>query len=177
MPAKNSQSDPFRGKRVSGWSPTPISVVTEALRLAEVKTGDLLFDLGCGDGRVIVRAAKLAGARAIGFDIDKGLLKNTRERISRAGVSDQVRVRRQDVLSIPDLRRATVIFMYLPHGAVNKLKPILRRGCRKGARIISVNYQQRGSVTGARFRNWRADKDLFMWVHRQKWNIGVWVVK
>ena len=176
MPNATKAANEFKGKRVSGWSPTPIAVVTEALRLAELSSNDLLFDLGCGDGRVIVRAAKMTGARAIGFDIDEGLLKNTKERIAKAGVSEKVRVRQQDLLSIPDIRRASVIFMYLPYGALNKLKPLLRKGCKKGTRIISVSYHHRGSVTGARFRNWRPSKDLFMWIRRQKWNIGVWVV-
>ncbi len=172
LPAKR-----YRGKRLSGWSPTPISVVTEALRLAEVSSKDLLFDLGCGDGRVVVRAAKMVGARAIGVDIDPKLLESTRERVARAGVSERVRIRQQDLLAIPDLQRASVVFMYLPAGAVNKLKPVLRKRCLSGTRILSVSYQHRGSITGARFRGWRAQKDLYIWIRRQKWNIGMWVVK
>src|SRR5215467_13399799 len=100
-------ADIFGGNTVSGWSPTPIAVVTEALRLAELGSGDLLFDLGCGDGRVVVRAAKMAGARAIGVDIDRSLLRSTRQRIERAGVGDHVRIRRQNLLAIPDIRRAS----------------------------------------------------------------------
>jgi predicted RNA methylase len=172
LPAKR-----FRGKRLSGWSPTPMSVVNEALRLAGVSSKDLLFDLGCGDGRVVVRAAKLTGARAIGIDIDPKLLEHTRSRVAKAGVDGRVRVRQQDLLAIPDLQRASVVFMYLPAGTVNRLKPVLRRTCGTGTRIISVSYQHRGSVTGARFRSWRADKDLYLWVRRQKWNVGLWTVK
>jgi SAM-dependent methyltransferase len=177
MPKSKASANRFKGKNVSGWSPTPVSVVTEALRLAEVGSGDLLFDLGCGDGRVVVRAAKMAGARAIGVDIDRSLLRNTRQRIARAGVGDRVRIRRQNLLAIPDIRRASVIFMYLPNGAVNRLKPVLRTNCLPGTRIISVSYRHRGYVTGARFRGWRPDKDLQVWFRRQKWNIGIWIVK
>lgn len=177
MPKSKVAASEFKGKNVSGWSPTPVSVVTEALRLAEVGSGDLLFDLGCGDGRVVVRAAKMTGARAIGIDIDRSLLRNTRERIARVGVGDRVRIRRQNLLAIPDIHRASVIFMYLPSGAVNRLKPVLRTQCMAGTRIISVSYRHRGYVTGARFRRWPPDKDLYVWCRRQKWNIAIWIVK
>lgn len=177
MPKPQVPRDEFKGKHVSGWSPTPLPVVTEALRLAEVDSSDLLFDLGCGDGRVVVRAAKLTGARAIGIDIDRSLIRNTRLRIANAGVADRVRIRRQNLLAIPDIRRASVIFMYLPTGAVNRLKAVLRARCTVGTKIISVSYQHRGCVTGARFRDWRPEKDLYVWFRRQKWNIGIWVVK
>jgi ribosomal protein L11 methylase PrmA len=172
VPAKR-----YRGKRLSGWSPTPISIVTEALRLAEVSKKDLLFDLGCGDGRVVVRAAKMVGARAIGVDIDPRLLESTRQRVAKADVSERVRIRQQDLLTIPDLQRASVVFMYLPASAVNKLKPVLRKRCRSGTRILSVSYQHRGSITGARFSDWRAQKDLYVWIRRQRWNIGMWIIK
>jgi SAM-dependent methyltransferase len=166
----------FKGKGLSGWSPTPLPVVTEALRLAELRPSDLLFDLGCGDGRVIVRAAKLYGARAIGVDIDPERLRNTNLRIANAGVKRLVRVRCQDLLSIPDLRRASVVFVYLPPGAIKKLRPLLRRRCRRGTRVISVLYELRASVTGGWFRNWRTKKELWLRIRRQKWYIGLWVV-
>jgi ribosomal protein L11 methylase PrmA len=177
VPMSKGSANAFEGNSVSGWSPTPISVVTEALRLAEVDSGDLLFDLGCGDGRVVVRAAKMAGARAIGVDIDRSLLRSTRQRIERAGVGDRVRIRCQNLLAIPDIRRASVIFMYLPNGAVNRLRSVLRTRCLPGTRIISVSYRHRGYVTGARIRGWRPDKNLHVWFRRQKWNVGVWIVK
>jgi len=170
-------ADKFKGKWLSGWSPTPMPVVTEALRLAEVRSRDLVFDLGCGDGRVLVRAAKMVGARAIGFDIDPSRIRVTKTRIANAGVSDLVRVRHQDLLSVPDFQRASVVFLYLPPGAVNKLKPLLRTRCKAGTRILTVSYKLRGCVTGAHFRSWRAQKELVMRMRQQKWYIRMWLVK
>src|SRR5437773_3899825 len=101
-------------QRISSWAPTPRRVVIEALRLAEVQSNDLVYDLGCGDGRVVVITARLFGARAIGFEIDPKRLTQTQARIARFGVGDLVQIRRQSMLAIPDLYRATVVYLYLP---------------------------------------------------------------
>ena len=154
-------------KTVSGWSPTPLPIVTAALKLADANEGDVLFDLGCGDGRVVVRAARMFGARAIGFDIDEKRIRQTRTRIMRRGVAHLASVRRHDLLSIPDLHRATVVFLYLPQRAVTRLKPILRKRCEPGTRVVS---------TGAWFYNWKTRKELMLRTKRWNWHIGLWIV-
>jgi SAM-dependent methyltransferase len=158
----------LRAKMLSGWAPTPLRVVTEALRLAEITDKDRLYDLGCGDGRVIVRAARMFGAQAIGFDLHPARIRETRARALRFGVGDLVRVRRQDMLSIPDLHRATVVFLYLPQRAVNRLKSILRNRCHPGTKIVSVSTW---------LHNWKTEKELTIRVNDEKWYIGLWVVR
>jgi ribosomal protein L11 methylase PrmA len=152
---------------ISWWAPTPLYVVTEALRLAELTQNDHLFDLGCGDGRVVVRAAKMFQARATGLDIDPARIREARERALRRGVSDLVRIKRQDLLAIPDLHRATVVFLYLPQPAVKLLGPLLRSDCRAGTRIVSV---------WSRIPNWAPRKTLILRFNGWLWRIGLWVI-
>lgn len=154
-------------KSISGWLPSPLPIVTAALRLADVAEGDVVYDLGCGDGRVVVRAARMFGARSVGFDIDPKRIRESRARISRRGVQHLAAVRRHDLLSIPDLQRATVVFLYLPQAAVNRLKPILRNRCQPGTRIVSV---------GAWLYYWKTKKELMLRGKKWKWYIGVWQV-
>ena len=157
----------LQSKSVSGWSPTPLHIVKAALELAEVDPTDVLFDLGCGDGRVVVRAARMFGCRAIGFDIDPKRVRQTRMRIRQRGAGSLASVRRDDLMRIPDLHRASVVYLYLPQPAMNQLKPILRRRCAPGTRVVS---------TGAWFYNWQIQKQLMMRTDKWKWYIGVWVV-
>jgi SAM-dependent methyltransferase len=152
---------------ISGWEPTPRWLVTEALKLAEVQPHDLLYDLGCGDGRVVVHAAKWFGARAVGFEINNKLLNVAKERIVRSGLANRARARRQSMLAIPSLHLATVVFLYLPQAAVNRIRPILLGRCSQGARIVSV-----ASV----LHNWDPYKELVVRGPRLTWNIGVWYV-
>lgn len=152
---------------ISNWTPTPLRVVTEALRLAEVSNDDLVYDLGCGDGRVVVRAAAQFGASAIGFEVDPKKVREARQRILRAGVGGCVRVRREDMLSIRDFLNATVIYLYLPQAAVNRLKPILISRCRPGTRIISVSTW---------LYHWKTEKELKLRVGRYTWYVGLWKI-
>jgi SAM-dependent methyltransferase len=157
-----------RKRMLSGWAPTPLPLVTDALRLANVNADDIVFDLGCGDGRVLVRAARMFGAKAIGFDIHPRRIREARRRARNSGAGNLVRIRRQDMLSIPDLHRATVVFLYLPQRAVNRLKPVLRKRCRKGTRIISVSSW---------VYRWKTKKELIVRINGVKWYVGLWVVE
>jgi ribosomal protein L11 methylase PrmA len=154
-----------RNLQISGWQPTPYRIVREALRLAETRPVDLLFDLGCGDGRVVTWAARFFGTAAVGFDLDPWLLSVARDRIMRLGLGHLARVRRQSMLSIPDLERATIIFLFLPQTAVNRLKPILANRCHPGTRIVSVSTA---------FLNWEPDKELVVRGVQARWWIGLW---
>jgi SAM-dependent methyltransferase len=157
----------FSAKIISVWEPTPLYVVTEALRLAELTPADHLFDLGCGDGRVVVRAAKLFQARATGFDIDPTRIREARDRAQRLGVSHLVSIRRQDLLAIPDLHRATVVYLFLPPRAIIRLRPLLRRNCRAGTRVVSVWYW---------IPNWIPRKTLILRYNGGPWRIGLWII-
>ena len=153
--------------RISGWSPTPWKVVTEALKLADVGPDDLVYDLGCGDGRVVVSASAQFGARAIGFDIDRNRVREARSHIRSNQVAHLAEVRRQDMRNIPNIHEATVIFLYLPQPAVNALRPYLLRRCSKGTRVVSVQTW---------IYHWQTKKELVVRGKYWKWHIGLWLV-
>ena len=165
--AGTAQSSNPANKKVSWWSPTPRMVVIEALRLADLGPNDLLFDLGCGDGRVIVDAARLFGSRAIGFDVNAARVGQSRHKIRKARVGDLVQVRLQSIMAIPDLFEATVIYLYLTQRALNTVIPIVRRRCRPGTRIVTVDTWN---------RRWMPEKELFVRRLGYRWRVGVWYV-
>ncbi|MGH7305875.1 MAG: SAM-dependent methyltransferase, partial [Candidatus Rokuibacteriota bacterium] len=118
---------------------TPTDVVTEMLRLAKVNAGDVVYDLGSGDGRIVIAAARDFGARGVGIEIDPGLVELSRERAQRAGVADRVTFRSDDLFEA-DLSDATVVTLYLSYRMNQQLRPKLMRELRPGSRIVSHDY-------------------------------------
>lgn len=139
--------------------PSPSSTVDEMLRLAGVGPRDIVYDLGAGDGRVVIAAATKFGARGVGVEIDAGLVALARERAERAGVADKVRFLQQDLFKT-DLREATVVSLYLSPNFNLKLRPALL-ALVPGTRVVSHS-----SGMG----DWRPDrrtairKDVLLWV-------------
>ena len=121
------------------YIPTPQDVVDRMLALAEVTSKDTVYDLGCGDGRVVITAAKKYGARGVGIDIDKERIDESRRNARDAGVSSLVRFDRADVLGA-DVSPATVVTLYLVSSANLKLRPILTKQLAPGARIVSHSF-------------------------------------
>lgn len=132
------------------YVPTPQAVVDKMLELAEVKKGDVVYDLGCGDGRIVVAAAKRFGVKAIGFDIDPQRVKEAREKVREAGVEHLVTIRQEDIFSL-DLREATVVTLYLLPNLNVRLMPQLAQ-LRAGARIVSHDFDMRGAKPVAEVR-------------------------
>lgn len=128
---------------------TPIAV-DEMLRTANVGPGDLVVDLGSGDGRVVIAAARDYGARGVGIEINPGLVAESRLNAERAGVSDRVRFVRGDALQA-DLRAATVVTLYLLPSLVERLKPKLLAELQPGTRIVAHDYG---------FEDWKADRTV-----------------
>jgi len=122
--------------------------VDEMLRLAEVRAEDLVVDLGSGDGRVVIAAARDWGARGLGIEIDPALVEESRANARRAGVAERVEFRHGDVLTA-DLRAGTVVTMYLLTPLVERLKPRLLAELRPGTRIVAHDYG---------FSDWKADR-------------------
>lgn len=118
--------------------PTPMEVVHEMLKLAQVTKDDVVYDLGCGDGRIVVEAAKLHGARGVGVDYDPQRCDEARERAEKDGVSDRVEIRREDVMKT-DFSEATVITLYLLPSSNNLLRPKLIK-MKPGTRIVSHDF-------------------------------------
>ena len=116
--------------------PTPQTVVDAMLELAGVMPTDVVYDLGSGDGRIVITAAKKYGARGVGIDIDEALIKKATENAAAAGVGDRVRFVSQDLFSA-DLSEATVVTLYLLQSLNERLRPKLVRELKPGARIVS----------------------------------------
>ena len=119
--------------------PTPQEVVDEMLRLAGVHKGDVLYDLGSGDGRIAVTAAKRYGIRAVGIDIDPERIREANENAKKNGVTKLVQFRQQDLFKA-NFREATVVTLYLLPELNVKLRPRLWSELRPGTRIVSHQF-------------------------------------
>jgi len=124
---------------VAPYVPTPHEVVNRMLELAEIKPGDVLYDLGSGDGRIVVAAAKKFGIRAVGFEIDPGLVKDSRQIIKQAGLEELVEIREQDIRTV-DFSPASIVTLYLYPAANLRLRPVLLRDLKPGSRVISHDF-------------------------------------
>jgi SAM-dependent methyltransferase len=116
--------------------PTDFQVVTAMLKLAEVTSKDIVYDLGCGDGRFVVTAARQFGARGVGIDIDPERISEARALIERTGAGDKVRVIQGDLFDT-DISEATVVTLYLLTRLNLKLRPKLVKELKPGTRIVS----------------------------------------
>lgn len=118
------------------YVPSPTEVVDRMLALAEVTKTDIVFDLGSGDGRIPIAAAKKYGARGVGLDIDPLKIAESRANAKAAGVEHLVEFREQDVLTA-DISEATVVTLYLLSSANAQLRPIITKQLKPGTRIVS----------------------------------------
>ena len=119
------------------------------LELAQIEKGDVLYDLGSGDGRIVVAAAKKYGIKAVGFEIDPTLVKHSRQLIKQAGLEEFVEIREQDIRTV-DFSPANVVTMYLYPAANLRLRPLLMRQLQPGSRVLSHDFTM-GS--------WRPDRE------------------
>jgi uncharacterized protein (TIGR03000 family) len=122
------------------YVPTPQSVVDKMLEMAKVTQEDIVYDLGCGDGRLLVTAAVKFGARGVGIDLDPARIQDSLANVKKAGVDKLVEIRQGDALKVPDLARATVIVTYMLPEFMEKLKPILERELKPGTRVVAHDY-------------------------------------
>jgi SAM-dependent methyltransferase len=134
----NAQDSPFDLKKIVPFVASPQEVVDKMIDLAGLKKGDILYDLGSGDGRIAIAAAK-KGAKAIGFEIDGDLVKESRDNIRKAAVQDLAEIRQQDILTV-DVSRASVVTLYLLPDVNLKLKPKLLQQLKPGSRIVSHSF-------------------------------------
>jgi len=118
--------------------PSPMIVVERMLQLAEVKKDDLLYDLGSGDGRIVIQAAKQYGTRGVGIDMNPELVEKARANAEKEGVSHLVEFRAADGLTV-DISRATVVTLYMFKWFNNQMKPKLQQ-LKPGARIVAHDF-------------------------------------
>lgn len=127
--------------------PTPSDVVAEMLEMADVSARDSVYDLGSGDGRIVITAARRYGAAGLGIELDSTLVAEARQRAAREGVENRVRMVRGDLFET-DPSPATVVTAYLLPRTMEKLEPLLFRQLRSGARVVAHDFDMEG---------WRAD--------------------
>jgi precorrin-6B methylase 2 len=140
---KAAKSQPKETRRPDViFVPTPQEVVDKMLELAEVTKDDLVYDLGCGDGRIVVTAAKKFGCKAVGYDIDPQRIKESRENVEKNNVGDLVRIEQEDIFTL-DLSKANVVTLYLLPELNVKLIPQLQK-LKPGSRIVSHDFAMRG---------------------------------
>ncbi len=143
------------------FEPTPDDVVERMVRIADLKKNDVVYDLGCGDGRIVIAAVKHAGCRGVGIDIDGALVKRSRENAARAGVADRTRFVEQDLFTA-DIREATVVMLFLWPEVNIRLRPILLNELKPGSRVVSHMHTM---------GEWKPDKmeamgrrEIMLWV-------------
>src|SRR5215468_6033660 len=137
--AQPAQKYNDEGKKIVPYVPTPQEVVDRMLELAEVKKGDVVYDLGSGDGRIVVTAAMKYGIKAIGFEIDPQRIKESQENIKKAGVENLVEIRQQDIRTV-DLAGASVLTMYLLPEVNLMIRPNIWKQMKPGSRVVSHDF-------------------------------------
>ena len=124
------------------YVPTGQATVDAMLQLAKVTGKDVVYDLGSGDGRIPVTAARVYGARAVGIDIDPERIKESNANAASAGVTDKVKFLNQDLFAA-DIKEATVVTLYLLPSLNTKLLPKLNRELKPGTRVVSHSFEMR----------------------------------
>ena len=118
------------------YEPSPLEVVSAMLELGQVKAGDVVYDLGCGDGRIVIEAVKRHGARGVCIDIDPARIRDAQANAERAGTADSIRFVTEDLFE-SELSDATVVMLFLWPEVNLRLRPKLQRELRPGTRVVS----------------------------------------
>jgi SAM-dependent methyltransferase len=162
--ASKTEKEPLKLKRpLDVWYvATPHEVVDRMLYEAKVRTGDVVYDLGCGDGRMVIAAAKKFGTRGVGIDLDPARIKEARANAKAQGVDRLVTFRVADLFET-DLREATVVMLYLLPEVNRRLKPKLFAELRPGARVVSHDFDMGRDWPPDRSVNLGSD-GIYMWV-------------
>jgi 2-polyprenyl-3-methyl-5-hydroxy-6-metoxy-1,4-benzoquinol methylase len=145
------------------YEPSPTEVVDEMLKLARLQKNDVVYDLGCGDGRIVIAAAKKYGASGVGIDIDPKRIEEARINAKKAGVEDNVKFFQQDLFKT-ELRDATVVMLYLHYDLNLRLRPKLWKELHPGARVVSSTFDM---------GNWKPDATSLI----SGRNIYLWIIK
>lgn len=125
---------------IAPFVPSPLPVIQRMLQLAELKPGEVLFDLGAGDGRTVIMAARTFGARAVGVELREDLAKKALSTIHDNGLADRVTIVNGDMFNV-NLTSADVVFLYLTTSANEKIRPKLETELKQGVRVVSHDYE------------------------------------
>lgn len=130
---------PIRGQDEIPFLPTSMEVVDRMLEIAEVKQGDVVYDLGSGDGRIVIRAAKKYGARGVGIEMDGWLVEASRAKAKEEGVDHLVEFRNEDALKA-EISEATVVTLYMLPWFNEMMRPAFQKQLRPGSRVVAHDY-------------------------------------
>lgn len=130
-------------EKLAPYYPTPESIAEKMLQLAELKPGEKMFDLGSGDGRIVILAAQKFGADATGVELDKDLWKQSMDRIRALGLEKRARIIHGDLMK-QDYSSADVLTVYLLPSSNDKLRPVLEKQLKKGARVVAHDFEFSG---------------------------------
>ncbi|WP_017325899.1 cyclopropane-fatty-acyl-phospholipid synthase family protein [Synechococcus sp. PCC 7336] len=139
MPAKGFRPQPRKPTRLAPYVRTMPVVISAMLDLARVTAEDVVYDLGCGDGRIVLAAARQYGAAGVGVDIDRDCIRIARDRARELGLGDRVQFLQQDLMAL-DLSPATVVTLYLLPRSNLALRDKLRAELQAGTRILSHSF-------------------------------------
>ena len=120
--------------------PSPLPVIEHMLKLVDLQPGEVLFDLGAGDGRTVTMAAQIFGARAIGVELREDLAKKASISINKTSLANRITIVNGDMFKV-NLKSADVVFLYLTTSANEKIRPKLENELKKGVRIVSHDYE------------------------------------
>ena len=142
LPA-GAQKETYDPRSMAPYVPTPIEVVHRMLKLVGVKSGDTVYDLGSGDGRIVITAAQDYGAKAVGVELDSDLAERANARIKELNIGDRASVMHAHLMEV-DLRAASVVTLYLLSSSNLQLRPKLEQDLKPGARVVSHDFQIMG---------------------------------
>lgn len=148
------------------YVPTPQVIVDRMLEMANVTKNDVIYDLGSGDGRIVITAARKYGVRGVGYDLDPERIKESNENAKKAGVTDRVSFVQGDLFQA-DLSEATVVTLYLLPNINLRLRPKLLKELKAGTRVVSHNYGM---------GEWKARQTVEMDVNGSQHYIYFWIV-
>jgi uncharacterized protein (TIGR03000 family) len=151
------------------WVPTPDDIVDEMIKLGNVKKGDVAYEPGPGDGRVLIAAIKKGADKAVGIEIDAKKAEEAKEAVKKAGLDKKITIIEGDALKDRDYSEATIVFLYMGNEFNNLLRPVLEKQLKPGTRIVSHRF-----VLG----DWAPDKTIkVMGADGDEYTLHLWTVK
>src|SRR5439155_7482480 len=142
-------AQPAEGDKLAPYYPTPETIVQKMLQLGGLKAGEKMFDLGSGDGRIVIMAAQKFHAEAVGVELDKDLCRQSQAKIGKLGLESRAHIVNGDLLK-QNYSSADLITVYLlPESIDNKVQPLLDKQLKKGARVVAHDFE---------FKNWKPER-------------------
>lgn len=148
-------------QKLAPFVTSPQPIVERMLQVANLKSGETLYDLGCGDGRIVVEAARGFGAKAVGIELSEPLVRMAKQKVHSMGLMDRVQIVQGDIMGV-DISPAQVVALYLMTEANSQLKPKLSRELKPGARVVSLDFKIPG---------WKPSKVEKVEAHRHPYTI------